>query len=268
VALNPTAGKIGVVGPCSGDYSTATKLMAGIIPGTCAGCSCTAGATTCETNVYGFKDVTTCLSGSAGTSVGTWKPGAEGATCQTTPNWSPVGLSGATAGIAIDAFTPVESCTASGSPVITTTTWTATLDFCSTAQLGGGCGTGKACVPASPDAPLCQLLTGTPTCPTGTSGADWYTGFSGSLTCGTCGCQSTGSCNGVNLGYSQDGSCSDIGEINGKQTVCFNDSTVYPMNELMSPSVQILGTATQSCSATAPANGTLTPTGHQTLCCF
>jgi hypothetical protein len=35
----------------------------------------------------------------------------------------------------------------------------------------------------------------------------------------------------------------------------------------MSPSVQILGTATQSCSASAPVSGTLTPTGRQTLCC-
>jgi hypothetical protein len=271
VALDPTSGKIGVsagVGSCPSGYPSASPILGGLNPGTCAGCNCTAGPTTCTTTVYGYKDVTTCTSQATGISVGTWKPGAEGAMCQSTVDWTPVGLGGATAGIAIDAFTPNESCSVSGSPTITVSTWTASLDFCSAAKVGGGCGTGRVCVPAPPsDASLCELFTGAHACPTGSSGSDWYTGYSGALGCGACGCTPTGSCNGVTLGYGKNGSCNDIGMIPGKRSVCFSDPTLYPMNELMSPSVQILGTATQSCSASAPVSGTLTPTGRQTLCC-
>ena len=79
--------------------------------------------------------------------------------------------------------------------------------------------------------------------------------------------QPTGNCNSVTLGYGKNDSCDDIGTIDGKRSVCFSDPTVFPTGQLMSPSVQILGAATDSCNASAQLSGTLTPTGRQTLCC-
>ena len=270
VALDPTSGKIGVsagVGACPSDYPSASPILGGLNPGTCAGCNCTAGPTTCTTTVYGYKDATACTAQAAGISVGTWKPGAEGSMCQSTVDWTPVGLNGATAGIAIDAFTPNESCSVSGSPTITASTWNASLDFCAAAKVGGGCGTGRVCVPASPSASICELFTGVHACPTGTTGSDWYTGYSSNLSCGSCGCTPTGNCNNITLGYGKDGTCDDIGMIPGKRSVCFSDPTQFPTGQLKSPSVQILGAAIDSCSALAPMSGTVTPTGRQTLCC-
>jgi hypothetical protein len=267
VPLDPTQGKIGETegsgSSCPTAFPQSTPLMAGFNPGVCAGCNCQPGPTTCTTTVYGFKDQTICASGQTGTSVGTWKPGAEGTMCSQTPDWTQVGLNGATFGIAIDAFTPVESCSASGTAVARSSSWTATIDFCGTSQIGGGCGAGRACVPAAPAGSICQMVSGAVTsCPKGTSGAPWYTGLSGTLTCGACTCTPTGDCSGMALGYGKNGSCGDIGIISSKGSVCFD-----PSQELVSPSVEILGTASARCLPSAPATSMETPTGLTTLCC-
>jgi hypothetical protein len=66
----------------------------------------------------------------------------------------------------------------------------------------------------------------------------------------------------MSLGYGKNGTCGDIGNISSKGTVCFDAS-----EELMSPSVEILGTASARCLPSAPATSTETPTGLTTLCC-
>ncbi len=267
VPLDPSQGKIGETGgsgsTCPTDFPQGLALMGGFNPGVCAGCNCQAGPTTCTTTVYGFKDTTACASGQAGISVGTWKPGAEGSGCTSTPDWKQVGLGGNTFGIAIDAFTPVESCSAGGTATARVSSWQAAIEFCSAAQIGGGCGAGRACVPAAPPGSICQMVQGSPaSCPKGTAGAPWYTGTTGKLTCGACTCAPNGDCSGMTLGYGKNGTCNDLGSVANKGTVCFD-----PTQELMSPSVEILGTPNDACIASAPATTMETPTGLTTLCC-
>jgi hypothetical protein len=268
VPFDPAAGKIGATegtgSQCPTEFPQGQALMAGYNPGVCAGCNCQPGPTTCTTTVYGFKDPAACAAGQTGISLGTWKPGAEGSGCSQTPDWTQVGLNGATQGIAIDGFTPNESCSPGGTATPRAGSWTAAIEFCGVAKVGGGCGVGRVCVPATPAGGICQMVQGPPTsCPKGTTGAPWNTGLSGTLTCGACTCTPTGDCSGMTLGYGKNGTCNDLGTIPGKGSVCF-DAT----QTLVSPSIEILGTPSMNCSATSTPTSTPTPTGATTLCCL
>jgi hypothetical protein len=179
------------------------------------------------------------------------------------PNWSSLGTNDEVYGIAVDPYTPASaSCTPSGTPTLKPPTWTATESFCGAATMGGGCNAGSVCVPAAPGSSVCQLTSGTRTCPAGTSTSVWYTGYTGSQTCGACTCGSAinPSCDAVSLAVGSDYTCTGNSMIASGARVC------YP-NGIYHPGIS-LGGAVSSCPAQSAVSGTLTPTGQMTLCCF
>ena len=269
VALDPSAGKIGLgegAGTvCPSGYANLGNILSGLTPGTCSGCSCAPGAVSCQTTLYGYKDAASCSAAVQGIAVGAWKTGSEGAQCVNTPSWSGVNPLDTIYGVGVDPFVAVSSaCLPSGRPTVSAPTWTATLEFCGTGTIGGGCGAGKVCVPAAPKASVCQLLDGAAACPAGTKGSDWYSGYSGSQTCGacTCGKPTTGSCASVRMTVGSDYTCSGAATLTSGGQACFATGIYHP-------GVAFAGSGTSgTCPADSAVSGTLTPTGRKTLCCF
>jgi hypothetical protein len=266
VALDPTSGKIGVGAgaglPCPTGYGSPTMIMSGLNPGTCSGCSCQPAQVTCQTTIYGFKDAASCAGGAQGVNLGGWKTTSEGTQCSIMPNWLSLGANDYTYGVAVDPFTAnASSCTPVGTPALKPATWFATTQFCNTASIGGGCAAGSVCVPASPQASICELYDGAHACPTGTQESDWNTGYSGTQSCGACSCGSASpSCVNVNMTVGSDYTCS------GAATLASGGRNCFP-NGVYHPGVSLGGT-TAGCPAQSPVSGTLTPTGRVTLCCF
>ena len=236
MTLDPAAGKIGVTSgvgaaACPAGYGSPAAIMSGLNPGTCTGCSCQPGAVTCQTTLSSFESAAECADpAKTGTTVATWKTGEEGAQCTATPAWYSVGTD-SPYGVAVTPFSAAASgCTPAGSPVPGAPSWTATLQFCAASAIGGGCGAGRACVPASPQASLCQSFDGAHTCPTGTQESDWYTGYTGSQSCGACACgTSTGaSCANVRMTLGSDYTCSGAATVNSGGRVCFMTATGAP----------------------------------------
>ena len=237
--------------------------MSNLNSGTCAGCSCQTTPINCQTTVYGFTDAATCMSGQPGVNLGGWKTGSEGSSCSTMPNWLSLGTNDYTYGIAVDAFTPISAtCQPSGSPTLKPPTWTATESFCNAVNVGGGCNAGSVCVPASSGSSVCQISDGSHACPAGTSTSVWYTGYTGSQTCGACSCgtATNPSCGAASLAAGSDYTCTGVAMIYSASRMCFPNGVYHPGISL--------GGSSATCPAQSAVSGTLTPTGPMTLCCF
>ena len=272
VTADPTAAPIGLLtgtGPCpTAGYGNATKIMSGPNPLTCTGCSCKAPATvTCTTTLTSYNTAALCEADSTVVEkAGTFSTGDD-KSCASIPAWS-VDPSGDIFGIVTTNFTAAvaSGCTAAGAPVVPTLTWTSNGTFCATASIGGGCGAGQVCVPsvgAGGGSP-CQLFDGNKTsCPGGATPLPWYTGSSGTASCGACACgAATGaSCDNVSLSVGSDYGCSGFGNISSGGTLCFAAG-------IDQPGVQFSGTPTApSCQASSPYTGNLAAAGPKTLCC-
>jgi hypothetical protein len=271
VALDPALARIGVLAgagvACPANYGSPMPIMAGFNSGTCNGCTCAPGAVTCTTQLAGFADAATCSAGAAGMSVGAWRTGQEGVQCTTIPQWPSAGF-GQIYGIGTTTFAASPAaCTPGGTAIASAPTWTATGQFCTAQSMAnGGCGIGRACVPVPQNnASLCQMFDGNATCPTGTTMSAWFTGYSGSQTCGACACGAPGgaSCANVRLSVGSDYTCSGFATINSGARQCFP-------NGVYQPGVALVGAPTPgSCQASAPTTtNTLSATGRKTICCY
>jgi hypothetical protein len=273
VALDPTSAPIGLLsgvgaGACAtAGYDQATAIFANPKTLSCTsviagkGCSCAAGPVTCSTSLAGFKTLAECTGDtSSGESVGTFVTGQDkSCTAAGVPPWT-LDASGDIYGVAATTFvaTPAD-CTASGTPNAPTYAFGTNATFCGTQQVGGGCSAGKVCVPAAGAGGLCQLFDGAKTtCPGGAPAQPYYTGFSGTVTCGdcTCGPPVGASCDAVTLT-----GCSGVIDLQSNSRQCIATG-------ISRPAVQFSGTPTAgACSPMSAVGGTAKPTGPKTLCC-
>jgi hypothetical protein len=272
VTLDPTSAPIGLLsgvgaGACgTAGYDQPTAIFANPNPLSCTtviagkGCTCTPGAVSCSTTLAGFKTLAECTGGtSSGESAGPFVTGQDKSCTAAAPPWTPDGT-GAIYGIGATMFvaTPAD-CTPSGTANVPTYTFGTKATFCATQQVGGGCAAGQVCVPAATAGTLCQLFNGAKTsCPGGAPAQPFYTGVSGTVTCGacTCGAPAGGSCDSVLLE-----TCSGGIELQSNTRSCVSGG-------LSMPGVQFSGTPTDgACSPMSAVGGTAAPTGPKTLCC-
>jgi hypothetical protein len=238
--------------------------MNGLNPGACAGCNCAAPPTViCSTNVSGFMTATECSATGAGESAGAFTSQQNTGTACNPPPW--VTTSGSIYGVAATTFVAnPAACAPSGTARPGPPTWTATAQLCTTATVGGGCGNGRACVPAVLNGgSVCQIFDGAHVCPTGTQEGDWYTGFTGTETCGacTCGNPAGASCDSMRLTIGSDFTCNGSGTLSSGGRMCFP-------NGIYQPGLQFVGTPSPgSCPPQSAPGGNLAPTGRKTLCC-
>jgi hypothetical protein len=270
VTADPTAAPIGLLtgtGPCpTAGYGDATKVMSGPNTLTCTGCGCKAPtAVTCTTTLTSYNTTALCEADSTVVEkAGTFSTGDD-KSCTVIPPWS-INPSGDIFGIVTTKFTAAVAagCTATGAPVIPTLTWSSNGTFCATSSIGGGCGAGQVCVPSAGGGSPCQLFDGNKTsCPGGAQPLPWYTGTSGTASCGACSCgAATGAgCDNVTLSVGSEYTCSGSGSIASGGSLCFA-SGIYE------PGVQFTGTPTApSCQASSPYTGNLAAAGPKTLCC-
>ncbi len=258
VTADPTAAPIGLLtgtGPCpTAGYGNATKVMSGDNPLSCTGCGCKAPtAVTCTTTLTSYNATALCEADSTVVEkAGTFSTGDD-KSCTVIPPWS-INPSGDIFGIVTTKFTAAVAtgCTATGTPVVPTLTWTSNGTFCATASIGGGCGAGQVCVPITGGGSPCQLFDGNKTsCPGGAQPLPWYTGTSGTASCGACSCgAATGAgCDNVTLSVGSDYGCSGSGSISSGGSLCFA-AGIYE------PGVQFSGTPTApTCQASSPYTG-------------
>ena len=273
VALDATAAPIGLLtgvgaGACgTAGYDQPTAIFANPTPLSCTtviagkGCNCAAGPVTCSTTLSGFKTLAECTGDtSSGESAGTFVTGQDqNCTAAGVPPWT-LDASGNIYGIGATTFvaTPAD-CTPSGTPNVPTYSFGTNATFCGTEKVGGGCSSGQVCVPVVPAGGLCQLFDGKKTtCPGGAPAQPYYTGVSGTITCGacTCGAPSGASCDAVTLQ-----TCSGGIDVQSNGRTC--DAA-----GISRPAVEFSGTPTSgACSPMSAVGGTAAPTGPKTLCC-
>ncbi len=276
VAFDPTAAPIGVLsggtGPCSTAlYDQATAIFANQNQLSCTaivagqGCSCKPGPVSCSTALAGFKTLAECTGNtSPGEAAGTFVTDQDNACTAGVPPWTTDAL-GEIYGISATAFVAsAGACTPSGTPNVPKFGFGVSANFCATKSVGGGCGAGQVCVPTTGTGGACQLFDGMKTtCPGGAFAVPWYTGSSGSATCGPCTCGSPvgGSCDQVLLTAGNNPSCSGVAQLQSNTRACVATG-------LTKPGVQFSGTPTPaSCSPMSTLGGNAGPTGPKTLCC-
>jgi hypothetical protein len=248
--------------PCPEGFEGGEKLIhRGLDPGSCEGCGCDVGTTTCTAKLWLYADSNAC-SGDVGLANGSMLGITVEPTCSTDPIYYDM-----PGGIRAD-ITPTGTCSASGSPIPAASDWNETKKFCRASNIGMGCTADHLCVPKT-EAPVaqCALVEGAASCEGfANTEDDWYTGVDDQRTCGACFCTAVGGdCNNVTVRVGTDYGCSDSGnDLSDNEKICWFGST-----EPYSPSVQLLGTATPAagCMASSTPSGAITPTGQQTLCC-
>jgi hypothetical protein len=266
-SLDPSAGTLGTtVGQtsCPTAYPNALAIMNGLNPGACTGCICTPGAVVCTTNVSGFMTASECSATGAGEAAGAFTSQQNTGTVCNPPPW--VTTTGTIYGVAATPFVAQPAaCTPSGTARPGSPTWTASAQFCATSMMGGGCGAGRACVPAVPNGgSVCQIFDGAHTCPAGTQESDWYTSFTGTETCGACTCGNAGgaSCDSMRITIGGDFTCNGSGVLTTGSRMCFP-------NGIYQPALQYTGAPTAgACPPQSAAGGNLAPSGRKTICCM
>jgi hypothetical protein len=106
---------------------------------------------------------------------------------------------------------------------------------------------------------VCQIFDGAHVCPTGTQEGDWYTGFTGTETCGacTCGNPAGASCDSMRLTIGSDFTCNGSGTLSSGGRLCFP-------NGIYQPGLQFVGTPNPgSCPPQSAPSGNLAPTGRR-----
>ena len=98
-------------------------------------------------------------------------------------------------------------CTPAGTPTLDPATWSASAIFCLADRVGGGCGAGKACVPA--EVPTwCTLGDGGCSPDYANDRGTWYEGVDDQRACSACQCGlGTADCSASYIGVYSDGGC-------------------------------------------------------------
>jgi hypothetical protein len=264
---------VGITTSCPSLYSTKTDVHQGLSGQggvDCTGCSCTA-TVSCSASLYVYANQTACTNDmntlSGGSLIGTVTNANAPAMCNA--HTFTVGDT-----YRVGPYTTVSNaCVASGASAKTTPMWTTDNRFCQVDKIGAGCSPGYVCVPKV-TTPHCALASGAQSCQPGyTPMGTWFTGFSDTRNCGSCGCgtQTPGNCShdaNNNPTYFQIffGGCgSGINNNhppNSQQCVGLNNADMAYGWE----SGQFFPVA-PSCPATYGETGALTTTGQQTLCC-
>jgi hypothetical protein len=270
VALDPALGAVGVVmpdaqAPCPPNYVAATTINRAPVQAQCSGCSCTPPQVNCVTTIHDYASYDQCANGGSPTQVSTF---SSGLSCQN-PNWHAYDPNGYVFGVSIGELTPMyPGCNAAGTPTTSTPTWSLTTRFCATSLRGGGCATGSVCLPTVSNNPQrCVMTAGSASCPTGTQRSDWYTSYTGNFACNPCSCgqPSGASCGGLQLFVGRNASCDAAGMfalLSGSGRIC------APPNTLLDPSIMFVGSPTApTCVPQNTSNGSLVPSGPQTVCC-
>jgi hypothetical protein len=236
---------------CPQDYSSLEVVMSGL---TAAATNCSSGCScgiTCQVQLSQFNTVADCNSNNTDNEGGLSV--VYGNMCQSWASWNN------TLGVPA-IFTPA-TCSLSGTGNLPGTSWAASKRFCTTASLGGGCASGKICVPVTPG-PNCEIAPNTATCDTGYSAVPgpWYTGKSDTRTC-HCSCGSPSGTCGTTVTLHTDSNC-----LNGATS--FNTNANYCSATGPFHSGKIESTPPTCGAATyLPETGSLGGTGLQTLCC-
>jgi hypothetical protein len=182
--------------PCpEGFEGGETLIHRGLQPGTCEGCGCDVGTTTCSAKVWLYADQNACNS-DVGLSGGTVLGFEIDNTCTTNPIYY-----SAPGGLRVD-ITATGTCASTGTPIPAAADWTATKKFCRVSLVGNGCAADHACVPKTETAVAqCALVDGPDACAGfGMTDTEWYTGVDDQRTCGACFCNAVG------------GDCNNVGE--------------------------------------------------------
>jgi hypothetical protein len=272
VPLDPALGQLGVVlpdpqTPCPPNYTTATTINRGQVQSQCSGCSCTPPATSCLAPIGDYPSYDACTNNpNAPTMVSTY---SSSFACMV-PGWNDFNqpVPGSVYGISVGQMTPsYAGCTAGGTAMASTPTWTTTNRFCAATMRGGGCGTGSACLPAiTNNPPRCAMAPGSAVCPSGTTRTEWYTGLTGNFACNPCSCTqpSGASCANVRVAIGDNSACDAGSRI---ATLASGEHICAP-NGFFKPSVVLTGTPTApTCTPQYTTSGALTPSGAQTVCC-
>jgi hypothetical protein len=239
--------------------TTPSAINRGIMGGACAGCTCTPNAVTCSADVFTYDTAAQC----SGDTTNTGGALARRLTAACASTDMPI-FQGNKQGVRV-VLNVGQSCNAGGTGSPPAVRWAAAKKLCVYGTRGGGCVAGKRCVPRQTDATTqCSVAAGaTATCSGfATTQNDWYSGYSDTRTCGACGCQAMGgACQNARVSLGNDYTCAD-------SIVYYNANT---KTCAMTPYLPLAGftftAVNPTCTASATQNGTLTPTGAQTLCC-
>lgn len=244
--------------PCPAGFTAEqTLIYRGLTGGGCEGCSCVADPTDCRADVWFYNTEAACNADVAMTQ-GT-SAGSVGFMCTPQPLNDGVFEFG---GVRVSDFQVLGSCTASGTPAAAPAGWQDTRKLCRAAEVGIGCDAGFACVAKQEPASQCALVSGSASCEGyGTVQNDWYTGYSDTRSCTSCGCTAVG------------GSCDEVLFELGNDYSCFENQNVARGSKwcgyAYSPPGRLVGTPTQAtCEVDGGLTGSLDPTGQSTLCCL
>ena len=142
--------------------------------------------------------------------------------------------------------------------------WTESKKFCAYGAMGGGCATGKKCVPVQADTnSQCALNSGSGVCTGFTSSkTDWYTAYSDTRSCGACSCTAFGgACQYASVWIGSDYSCAP-----GSNLTLQSGEKNCTYKYVPNVGLDAQKVASQ-CTASSTLSGSLSPTGQQTMCC-
>ncbi len=135
---------------------------------------------------------------------------------------------------------------------------------------GGGCGTGKACLPITPvpSFKACMIVPANATCPSTWPNASTVgTGINDQRTCGSCGCSASGGCTGTVSFYSSNNACQGNPLATVTLGVCaptgLNATTIGSYKATTSNQ----GASCSNSSPTVPLQGSASLSGQMSLCC-
>jgi len=243
--------------------TTETNVYRGLTGGTtCSGCRCTPNPVTCDADIYAYGTAADCDADTSKT--GGALAGHVNAPCDdVNPNRlnpNVVTSGGFRAGI----IAVGQSCNGIGTPTVTPAQWTESKKLCSYNAKGGGCATGKKCVPIQTDPnSQCALNSGSAVCSGfSLSMNDWYTGYGDTRSCGACGCQAYGgACQFASVWIGSDYSCapgSNLTLQSGEKSCMYR---YVPNVGLDAQKVA------SQCTTSSALSGSLSPIGQQTMCC-
>jgi len=161
--------------------------------------------------------------------------------------------------------TPTFNCTNTGTPTLSAPTWTDSSKFCPASATGGGCAAGNVCVPKATGS-ACLLASGAQECPAQfPKKKPLYTAYADTRAC-FCDCKSRGgNCDQVTLnvtGTTPD--CSDTVPVRSGGNACTGQDSA---SSKFVRSISGKPSPATSCESLNVMDGTLTPSGPQTLCC-
>jgi hypothetical protein len=224
--------------------------------GQCSGCSCSSPTSMlCDSSVIGLQAGTSC-------------PGfAQDGNAQNMYN-DRCGSMPPNPNLHFWTIRGTAQCTPQGTPTLDPPLWTEQMNFCRLGLVGGGCGSGQACLPTG-TGNLCALTDDERGCDGDfpNDHGTWHEGFLDERTCGECQCGlGTASCAGAYIAAYTAGGCSgaatQLGDGSGNQGDICGLAAPFQTG-------RIIGTPTNgSCQATAYiASGEATPIGPHKACC-